>query len=265
MKQSSISVPQPQWKLFYSGENITGSIESMVTEVRWHEAMGSQAADMSVTVQDTQGKWHTSTYPQPNDRVSLSIGYAGAPLLDCGAFTIDEFEYRMPPRTMTLKGVEALTTANIRTPRSAAYENMTVTQIAQAIALNHQLDFVVGTLPLATQDVLWDRKTQALESDVNFLQRMADEHNFVFNIRSNQLVFLSRTELEGQPPVATITESMVRRAQLSYQNLADLTVNGAQNTLPKPVYKGSSERPGRGLWQRIGGGNRHHKGLHDTP
>jgi phage protein D len=238
MTQSwGISVPQPAWELLYNGENITGSIQSMVTEVRWHEAMGGQAAEASFTVQDTERKWMFSNYAMPSDKVEISLGYKGAPLFDAGTFIIDEFEANFPPDKLTIKCTESWMSEQLFSPRSQGFENQSLFQIAQTIALNHGWTLVTDAEP---NDYTWERKTQSFQDggDLMFLQRLADEANYEINIRPPQLIFYSRAALEAAPPSGLpITRQMVKRGSFRYQSMSDRTFTGASVTYLDPKTK----------------------------
>jgi uncharacterized protein len=219
----TLRVPEPIWQLLYNGANITADIAPHVTQVEWCERVGGQAAEISVIVEDSGGKWRGSSYPQVGtDSVALSIGYAGAPLLDCGTFIVDELEFNGLPDTVTLKATEFWTTAPVRTAGSYAYEGMTFSQIAQAVAGRH--GWTVVGLP-TTPDAPWQRRTQTLEhgGDVNFLRKLANEANYEFNIRPPNIIFYSRPAIDSQAPANTITREMVTRYSFRYQTAADNT------------------------------------------
>jgi uncharacterized protein len=229
-------VPEPLWKLLYEGTDITGDIAPQVTEVQWIDRLGSQTPEISLTVADPARAWMRSRYPQPQDLVELYIGYAGAPLFTCGTFSLDEYEFEGPPSRVTLRGVEAWTSAPIRTPSNFAYENMTFSQIAQAVAARHGW----GCVNLPTEpDTPWGRRTQTLEhgGDVNFLRMISSEANYEFNVRPPNIIFYSRAAIDAQPPVGTITYSMVSRYDFKYQSLAEHAVGSSTVSYLDPMTK----------------------------
>jgi phage protein D len=59
-------------------------------------------------------------------------------------------------------------------------------------------------------NVTWSRISQRNETDLQFLRRLALAHNYDFSIRGSQLVFYSRTALEQQEAVLSITRMMVK-------------------------------------------------------
>ena len=62
-------------------------------------------------------------------------------------------------------------------------------------------------------DVPYQRLTQRLETDLGFLHRIANAHNYEFTIRGNQLVFYSRPKLDAK----TISSWTDKNAQYIYK------------------------------------------------
>ncbi len=230
-------VPEPIWQLLYGGTDITSNIAPDVMAVQWMEHLGGQAASIQVTVQDTGGKWRSSNYPQPgSDQIALSIGYSGAPLLQCGTFVLVELEFDGPPDRVVMKAIESWTTTPLRTAGNYAYENMTFLQIAQAVAARH--GWTVVGIP-TTPDVTWQRRTQTLEhgGDINFLRKLANEANYEFTVRPPKIIFYSRTAIDTQAPASTITRDMVTRYVFRFQTAAEITFGGSTISYLDPTSK----------------------------
>ena len=172
-------VRHPRWELTYAGQNITGCITDMATEVTYSDHRAhhhhhlrakmthAETDELEVVLEDRDRRWQGPWFPVRGDIVSLEIGYDGEDLLDCGDFQVDELELHGPPDTFHLKCIGAGITPSLRTTRSAAYENQTLSQIAQTVAQRHQL-----TLVNAPQNVnvSWQRITQKHETDLHFLR-----------------------------------------------------------------------------------------------
>jgi uncharacterized protein len=216
----SYPVRHPQWELTYAGQNITGRVTQMAIEVSYSDKTEHHSDELEVTLEDRDRRWQGPWFPVRGDVVSAQIGYDSEALMDCGQFQVDELELKGPPDTFHLKCVAAGITPSIRTPRSAAYENQTLLQVANTVAARQGLR-VIG-LAGSGQTISFARVTQRHETDLNFLHRLAIAHNYDFSIRGTQLVFYSRTALENQSPVMTITRGAP-------------TVNGAAAPSPFPL------------------------------
>jgi uncharacterized protein len=223
------NVRQPYWVLTYAGANITADVSPMAIEVsysdrnahsrrRKHQRTDAEADELEVTFEDRDRRWQGPWFPQRGDLVGALLGYYGVGnMLNCGIFQLDELELHGPPDTFHLKCIAAGITPSLRTPRSAAYENQTLLQVAQAVAARQQM--TVTGLP-QNINVSWMRITQNQEHDLQFLRRLALAHNYDFAIRGAQLVFYSRTALEQTSPVATIMRTQVKTFEFQQRTQA---------------------------------------------
>jgi uncharacterized protein len=223
-------IRHPRWLLTYTGVNITADISRMVTEISYTDKASHSSDELQVTLEDRDRRWQGPWFPTRGDIVTLLIGYDGEELLPCGDFQVDELELNGPPDTFHLKCIAAGVTPSIRTPRSAAYESQTLGQIAATVAQRHSM-----TVTGAPQNinVSFARVTQRHETDLAFLRRLAQAHNYDFSIRGSQLVFYSRTALEAKAPVLQVVRTQIKKfefktktqqvyqaATVSYQNPA---------------------------------------------
>ncbi|HJU11521.1 MAG TPA: hypothetical protein VJ728_11625 [Candidatus Binataceae bacterium] len=195
-------VRTPHWVLTYSGTNITTDVSGMVTELSYCDKAVHYSDEVEVALEDRDRRWQGAWFPGRGDIVSLMLGYDDEQLLPCGSFQVDELELNGPPDTFHLRCIAAGITPSVRTHRSAAYESQTLLQLAATIAARHGMS-LVG----APQDVnvLWSRLTQRNETDLHFLHRLAQAHNYDFSIRGTHIIFYARAALEAQPSVMTIT------------------------------------------------------------
>ncbi|MGH7085608.1 MAG: phage late control D family protein, partial [Acetobacteraceae bacterium] len=209
-------------------------ILNSVTEVSYQENVGGLAASISINVQDTVQRWQRIGINQ-GDTISLSIGYRGAALVACGTFDVDSFDLGGPPDAFTIHGIQAGIKAGLRTRRNIAYENMTVPQIAENVAARDGMTAVISpTRP----NVSYKRVTQHMETDLAFLHRLANAHNYEFTVRDDQLVFYSRAELEAEAPVQpSITRDMVTKFAFSNQSLAHQSYANVLVTYQNPQAK----------------------------
>ncbi len=227
-------VRSPQWILSYSGVNITADISQMVLAIRYVDRLDGASGELEVELEDSAKRWQGPWYPALGDVVSLQIGYSGEAMLDCGDFQIDELELDGPPDVMRLRCLAAYITAAMRTTNSVAYENIGIVEIAGLIAAKYGLALVTASSE-SESDVMFARVTQRRETDLEFLKRLAREHNFDFTVRGGQLVFYARPMLESAPTVATITRSDAIR--FSFRNRARRIYDSAEFSYFDPDTK----------------------------
>ncbi len=221
-------VRAPGWTLSYKGVGITGAVDKMVLAVTYTTHMGSRAPSLEVELEDRDKRWQGPWFPQRGDLVTAAIGYAGEALVSCGDFQVDEVELSGGPDVVHLRCLAAYITDAMRTANSTPYEGVTLLGIAKTIAAKYGFT-VVGAA--VNPDVSFARVTQAQESDLAFLHRLAREHNYEFTVRGQKLVFYSAPALEQQSSIVVLKRSDLERfsfktktrhlykaAQVSYQD-----------------------------------------------
>jgi Bacteriophage probable baseplate hub protein len=230
----SYPVRSPAWTLTYGGVNITADVTPMVEAIVYESHEQHLADEVQVTLEDRDGRWQGPWFPTYGDVVSLQIGYAGEPLLPCGAFQVDELELEGPPDAMHLRCIAAGITSALRTPTSARFESQTLAQIAALVANRH--GFTLVNAP-AANGLLLARVTQRRETDLQFLHRLANAYDYDFSVRGTQLIFYPRGVLEAVPAVLALrrtdlisfafkarTKQIYQAARVSYQNPATKTL-----------------------------------------
>jgi len=231
---ASYPVRSPQWILNYAGVNITTDVSQMVLAITYVDRLDGASGELEVELEDSTKRWQGPWYPALGDIVSLQIGYSGETLLDCGEFQVDELELDGPPDVMRLRCLAAYITPAMRTANTVAYENMGIVEIAALIAAKYGLVMVTASSE-SESDVVFARVTQRRQTDLEFLKRLAREHNFDFTVRGGQLVFYARPVLESVPAVVTIMRSDVVR--FSFRNRARRIYNGAEFSYFDPDTK----------------------------
>ncbi len=242
-------VQSPQWILSYLGVNITTDVSEMVLAIRYIDRLDGASGELEVELQDSGKLWQGPWYPALGDVVGLQLGYSGEALLDCGNFQIDELELDGPPDVMRLRCLAAYIVPAMRTANTVAYENVGILEIAAQIASKYALALVVASSESAT-DLMFARVTQRRQTDLEFLKRLAREHNFDFTLRAGQLIFYDRSALESVPAVVVITRSdtirfsfrnrarrIYERAQFSYfdPDSKELITQSASASAPSPT------------------------------
>lgn len=210
-----MKIAAPGWQILYGGTNITSNLQPHATHIEYHESISGKASSLQIYLEDASGRFQNNP-PDAGAAVSLSLGYADSPLVSCGLFEVDEWEFNGPPDLFVLRCIQAGITHAIRTPKSVAYENQTLISIATTIAGIYGMTVVADAV---VPDVTYARLTQKLESDLAFLHRIANLHNYDFNVRGNQLVFYSRPQLESKPSVGTIEKADAMRFHLRKQHV----------------------------------------------
>jgi len=194
-------VRQGRFKISYNGKDITRSMSEYLLSVTYTDKVTGETDEIEVLLEDTDGLWRSSWYPEKGAKLKLSMGY-DEQLVDCGEFEIDEIVQSGPPDTIAIKGLAAWVTSAMRTRSSSAHEGKTLKQIAEAIAAKNDLT-VTGKI----YTIRLERSTQHQETDLAYLKRISEEYGYVFSVRGKQLVFSSVYDLEQGLPVLEIDRS----------------------------------------------------------
>ena len=195
------NVQKPDFTLFYEKTNITADIEPSLIELTYTDYLEGQSDELSVQFEDISGKWIRQWFPTQGDKLKAAIGYQGEPLVEIGAFEIDEVEYSYRPSSITLRALSTGVSKSNRTLKPKAYENTTLAQVVAMVAERLKLK-VVGKI----RQIPIKRITQYQERDVEFLARLAREYHHSFKIVGDQLVFTDKDELGKSEAVVTLEE-----------------------------------------------------------
>jgi phage protein D len=225
-------VRTPQWVLTYAGVNISGDISGMVREIIYTDRLSGAAGEIEVELEDHDKLWQGPWYPQDGDLTNLNLGYANEALLPCGDFQVDDLELEFPPDIFRLRCLAAYITPAMRTINSVGFENQTLVQIASTIAAKYNLTLVTAT---GLENVSFARVTQSRESDLEFLHRLARNHDYDFTIRGSQMVFYARTALESQSPSLAISRADLLRG--SFRSKTHRIFKAAQVSYQSPALK----------------------------
>lgn len=225
------AVDAPLSVIQYNTKNITADISPFLLEVTYTDNLEGESDTLDIRLEDVDGRWISSWYPTQGDSLTARLGYAGQALLQAGDFEIDEIEFDGPPDAVTIKAVAAGVKRSVRTRNGRAYEATTLAAIAADVAKRNHLT-VTGSIDA----IRIQRATQAFETDMAFLRRIADEYGYAFNVRGNQLVFFKKAALRQAQAVYIIT----RQDCISRYRLRDKVhgvVSGAEVTYFDPKEK----------------------------
>jgi len=207
----------PAYKVIYEGRDITEDISADVVQIFYEDAEGDESDEIRITVDDMFGKWKGDWRPNRGDRITLSMGYAGEGLLDFGTFELDEIHYRGQPDVVEFRGLSVGIDNELWTLRSEAYDNATIREVATKVAQRNNLTLVydykgesASTVPTANvrsypiMELRHRRLYQDRETDLRFLNRVANRYGIKFSVKGSYLSFLHVYELSSIAPVMNV-------------------------------------------------------------
>ncbi|TNG92254.1 hypothetical protein FHQ28_08790, partial [Pasteurellaceae bacterium USgator11] len=229
-------VETPDYQIFYGKKNITTDIKPYLKELNYTDYLADQSDELQVMFEDIEGKWIRNWFPTQGDELRLLLGYVGEPLVNLGAFEIDDIEWaynKNSGSTVSLKALSTGITKSNRTNKPKAYENTTLAEIVRSVAkrLDLNVSGTVANIPIK-------RMTQYQERDVEFLTRLAHEYNHSFKIVNKTLVFTTMQSLEARAPVAVIDFSQLKSIRLRDRikdTVKNVVVNGFDSQGKKTI------------------------------
>lgn len=193
-----------------AGKNVTGDVSRYLSKITYSDKLEYESDDISLSFEDTSGKWQSKWYPSQGDSLHVKIGRPGR-FLDCGMFEIDEIELELSPDILTVKALSASIKKSLRTKESKAFEQQTLWDIAQYFADKHKFD-IVGEQG-ALENIEIDRKTQEKQTDLSFLSTMAKEYGYALSLHGDTLYFTSKAQLESRKAILTIPRLVMSNAR----------------------------------------------------
>lgn len=184
-------------KLFYRGVNISSELDPQTTAINYTDHWHGEADEIDLTVQDKDGRWKGSWFPEHGDTMQLFLSDNGYDFANCGVFELDEPDAggSRSGDTMTLRGLAAPITQALRTENSFTHEKKTL----QAIVSE-----TTGRAGLSQEgkvkSLFHKFMSQRREKDLEFLTRIAEETGHYFSARGQRAVFTEYDTIDGQAP-----------------------------------------------------------------
>lgn len=188
-----MSVPTPVWLVTYEGVDVSDRISPMIVSSEYVDHLKGKSDELSLTLQNADGRWLEGWWPAKGDRLSLKFGYQGEALVDTGRFQIDEPEVSIAGDTITLRALAVPSTSPFRTGQNRGWEGITLAELGARMARELELELVGEIAPVAIE-----RISQRGEPTIAFLARVAEAYGYAFSVRPPQLIFYPIVQLEAR-------------------------------------------------------------------
>jgi phage protein D len=192
------------------GKNVTGDVSRHLSKITYTDKLEYESDDISLSFEDTPGKWQNAWYPVQGDSLHVKMGRPGN-FLDCGAFEIDEIELECSPDILTVKAIAASIKKSLRTKESKAFEEQTLWDIAKFFTDKHGLRIVGPQGELEQIEI--NRKTQERQTDLSFLSTLAKDYGYALSLHGDYLYFTSKEQLESRSALLTIPRTAMSTAR----------------------------------------------------
>ncbi len=204
------------YRIVVNGEDVTAAIKPLFIRLTISDNDKDEADELTITV---SAKFSRPAY-KDEIKVFLSNDKDTPPQF-LGLFLVQKTTIKNK-RQLTIIANGADYSGELKERRHVNYENTTLGAVASDIAARHGLAVRTNISQPVT------RFEQINESDLHFLNRLAKEHNAIFNIKNNILYF---TKGSQEVPKVTISggqcddleithsnQTLYKSAKASYQN-----------------------------------------------
>lgn len=216
---------KPSFRLIYRGTDISGDLDPMTTDVSYSDNGHGEQDEISVTVQDSDGRWKGSWRPETGDVMDLTIFDGRGGMLQCGSFELDEPEASgsRSGDIMAIRGLSAPITKALRTEKSRAFENQSLNAVVKKVAGENGLS-IEGQI----DDLQFKRISQRRERDLEFLTRLAEDTGHYFTVKGKRAIFTNFKSIDGQSPVLKIFHGDNALLDYSFKEQTDDTFSKAK-------------------------------------
>ncbi|MDR2821039.1 MAG: hypothetical protein LBB60_10990, partial [Desulfovibrio sp.] len=190
------------------GHDATDYLQPYLLDFSFTDNAGKKADEVQITLHDRDGKWNSEWMPKKGMEVDAIIECMdwfkpGENVsLPCGSFRIDELEFSGPPDKVTIKAVTSALTTGLRdTSKTRAWENTGLQTVAGQIAEENDLELMYED----DDDDNFERQDQRDESDLAFIDRLAEERGMYCKAHDGKLILVNEKAAEQARPVLTVS------------------------------------------------------------
>lgn len=178
----------PDFKIIAAGINITPQISDRLLSLTVSDAAGMKSDTVEITLDDRD---NAVELPLPGALMAVFMGYKESLLVPMGIYTADEVVAKGPPDTVTIRGKAAHLGGGLQEQKTRAWDDVTIEDIVTTIAGEHELTPKVAE---RFREFHYDHLDQTDESDINFLTRLAQDHDALASVKGQTLLFIGRGE-----------------------------------------------------------------------
>lgn len=181
----------PLFRIRADGGDATAAIADRLISLTLDDGDGMEADTLELVLDNRDRRVDE---PATGARLDVALGFAGAPLVAMGLYTVNAVAGEGPLETLTIRAEAADLAGPIRSPRTETWEATTLPAIVERIAARAGLaPFVSPRL----RDVAIPYEAQTAESDLHFLTRLARRFDAIAKPAGGRLVVAGRAEGTG--------------------------------------------------------------------
>ncbi|WP_371369996.1 phage late control D family protein [Pseudomonas sp. QL9] len=184
---------QPTFRLIADGNDITKLLSARLLSLTLSDKTGQTSDTLELVLDDRDGKIEL---PRRGALLDVLLGYQRQELTPMGRYKVDTVACSGPPRKLTLSGRASDMRGEAKSGRCAAWEDVSLAYIVSELAARN------GWGAHCPVQVSIARAEQLIESDYNFITRLAKQYDCTAKVADGQLLVLPRESgqsASGQP------------------------------------------------------------------
>ncbi|MCE8023660.1 contractile injection system protein, VgrG/Pvc8 family [Billgrantia aerodenitrificans] len=196
---------RPDYRLTLQGQTLHPELRARLGRLRLTDRRGMEADQLDLTLSDHDGRL---ALPPRGAELTLAIGWHGEGLVERGTYIVDEVEHSGSPDQVSIRARSADMRGDLPGKRSRSWDDLTLEQIIETIAGQHELEPVIGQSYLGA---LVEHIDQTEESDLHFLTRLAERFDAVATVKARRLLFVAAGQALTASGLEIPTLTLTRR------------------------------------------------------
>lgn len=191
----------------YNGKQVTKIFTGKIVSATYSDGASGVLDDLSLVLEDRDGKWIASWAPKEGDTIEVAIGTTdqiGSGVVNkfkLGKFYVDEVEVTGPPSLVTVRATSHPASSEVKqTKRTKVWEKVTLKRIAEDVAKRGGMKLVYDV----QINPSYDRIDQTEQTDTAFLYQQAAKEGVGIKVANGKLVLFDEASYEKKPPMLTI-------------------------------------------------------------
>lgn len=205
---------KPAYSIVVDGKDYTDKIADRLISLTVTDIEELRSDYMEILLDDRAP--HIAA-PDPGAVIKISLGYAGQPLIEKGAYTHTDTDFEGWPLGMVIRAESASLSRAFRARRTRAFDNISLADLLNTIAKDHGYSAKISP-DLAAIHI--DHLDQVEESDLSLLARAVRDRGGIFKSTGAALVAVKagegRNTMKNLLPAVTVRPEGLSRFRLSY-------------------------------------------------
>ena len=200
----------PDFKVIAAGINTTSQIEDRLLGLVVNDEAGFKSDTVEIILDDRD---NAIELPLPGAPLIVLMGYKETFLAPMGVFTADEVVAKGPPDRVIIRGKAVNLGGTIKEQKTRSWDDKTIEDIVGTIAGEHGLEPKVAE---ALKPFHYKHLDQTDESDINFLTRIAKDHDAIASVKGQALLFMPKGEGKTVSGIPMIPRPITKSGKLSW-------------------------------------------------